>query len=215
MATDNTHSYGFRWVRSISGKPQPDVMRIPIASAYAPTAGGTAVGLHVGDPVQIASTGYGTICVGSEGTQSIIDGIIHSFEPVFDGSVMQPTNKFISGGGVYSTNYSRQSFMNVIKVVDQVFEIDCDDKTTFTTFATYLAAFGENADMVLVADTSNAADPKADPKLDISTHNTTSTLQWRILDVSRKVYQDYGGSNVSLQVTINKPQQAPYNTTGV
>lgn len=211
---NNNHSYGFRWVRSISGKPQPDVVRVPIASGLAPTAGGTGVGLHVGDPIQVLSTGYGTLAVGSEGTQTFIFGVIHSFEPVFDGSVMQPTNKFISGSGVYSTNFSRQSFMNVIPVVDQIFEIDCDENTTATTYAAYLAFFGENTDHVLVADTTNASDPKADPKLDISLHNTTA-LQWRILDVSRKVYQDYSGTNVSLQVTCNKVQQAPYQTTGV
>lgn len=212
---NNPHSYGLRWVRSLSGKPQPDMVRVPIASGYAPTVGGTGVGLHVGDPIQIASTGYGTICVGSEGTQSIIYGVIHSFDPIFDGSVMQPRNFFASGSGVYSTNYSRQSWMNVIPVVDQVFEVDCDENTTAILYATYLSYFGENADMILVADTTNAADPKADPKLDISSHNTTNTLQWRILDVSRKVYQDYSGTNVSLQVTCNKVQQAPYNTTGV
>lgn len=215
MATDNRHRYGFRWVGSFSGKDKPEPKRVPIASAYAPTAGGTNVGLHVGDPIQIASTGYGTICVGSEGTQSIIYGIIDGFEPVFDGSVMQPRNFFPNGGGVYSTNYSRQTFALVIPVVDQIFAIDVDDKTTFTTYATYLASWGENADMVLVADTSNAADPKADPKLDISSHNTTNTLQWRIIHEERNVYQDYGGSNVSLLVTCNKVQQAPYNTTGV
>lgn len=212
---NNTHSYGFRWVRSLAGKPQPDVVRVPIATAYAPTVGGVGVGLHVGDPIQIASTGYGTICVGSEGTQTHTYGIIHSFEPIWDGSVMQPSNKFISGSGAYSTNFSRQSWMNVIPVVDQVFEIDCDENTTATTYAAFLAFFGENADFILVADTTNAADPKADPKLDISSHNTTNTLQCRIKDVSRKVYQDYSGTNVSLEVVFNKVQQAPYNTTGV
>lgn len=213
MATDNIHRYGFRWVRSVSGKAAPDVVKVPIASAYAPTAGGTAVGLHVGDPIQIASTGYGTISVGSEGTQSKVFGIIHGFGPIYDGAVMQPRSFFPNAGGAYSTNYIYQSFMYVVPVEDQIFAVDCDDKTTFTTYATYLASFGENADMVLVADTSNAADPKADPKLDISTHNTTSTLQWRILDVNQKVYQDYGGSNVSLLVSCNVPQRT--NTTGV
>jgi hypothetical protein len=214
MATDNRHRYGFRWVGSFSGKSQPEVVRVPIASAYAPTAGGTAIGLHVGDPIQILGTGYGAICVGSEGTQSQIYGIIESFGPIWDGSAMSRSDHFTSGGGVYGTNFARQTFMNVIPVVDQKFAIDVDDKVTATTYAGYLAMYGGNTDMVLVADTTNAADPKADPKLDISLINTTA-LQWRIIELEQNVYQDYGGSNVSLVVTCNKVQQAPYQTTGV
>lgn len=211
---DNAHEYGFRWVRHEFGSDNPPIQRIRLASAYQPAAGGTNVDLHVGDPVQIASTGTATICVGDEGTQSQIYGICVGFSPEYDGTVMQPRNKHIGGSGAYSTNLERQNFVLVIPVVGQMFEIDMFDNTTATTEAAYYAFIGENADMKLTADTTNANDPKADPTLDIATHATTSTLQWRIWDISPRVNHDFTGKNVKLRVVCNKVQQAPFNTTG-
>lgn len=212
---DNTYEYGFRWVKGEYGQATPPIQRVRLATAYQPAAGGTNVDLHPGDPIQIASTGYGTICVGSEGTQSIIYGIYAGQGPEFDGTVMQPRNKHTGGGGAYGTNLERTTYIYVIPVAGQVFEIAADDSSTFTTEATYTAAIGENADFVLVADVTNANDPKATPKLDISTHNTTSTLQCRIIDLAPRVNTDFSGLNVNLRVTFNKVQQAPFNTTGV
>lgn len=211
---DNTREYGFRWIKGEYGQVNPPIQRVRLATAYQPAAGGTSVDLHPGDPMQILSTGYGGIAVGSEGTQSIIYGICAGFSPEFDGTVMQPRNKHIGGSGAYSTNLERQNFVYVIPVAGQVFEIDCDDATTATTEAAYLALIGENTDMVLTADTTNANDPKATPQLDISLHNTTA-LQWRIVDIAPRVNTDYSGNYVKLRVTCNKVQQAPFNTTGV
>lgn len=212
---DNTHEYGFRWVKGELGQVTPPIQRVRLASAYQPAAGGTNVDLHPGDPLQIASTGTGTICVGSEGTQSITYGIYVGQGPEFDGTVMQPRNKHIGGSGAYGTNLERQTYVYVIPVAGQIFEIDCDDSSTATTEAAYYALIGENADFVLVADTTNTNDPKADPKLDISTHATTSALQCRIVDIAPRVNTDFSGLNVRLRVVFNKVQQSPYNTTGV
>jgi hypothetical protein len=212
---DNTREYGFRWVKGEFGQVSPPIQRLRLASAYQPAAGGTSVDLHPGDPVQVLSTGVAGICVGSEGAQSIIYGICAGFSPEYDGSVMQPRNKHTGGSGAYSTNLERQNFVFVIPVVGQVFEIDADDASTATTEAAYYAFIGENADMVLTADTTNANDPKATPQLDISTHNTTNTLQWRIVDLAPRVNTDYSGNYVKLRVVCNKLQQVPSNTTGV
>ena len=211
---DNSREYGFRWVRGELGQTTMPVQRLRIASGYQPAAGGTNVDLHVGDPVQIAATGTATISIGSEGTQSLIYGICVGFGPRYDGAVMQPTNKY-TGGTTYSTLLERQSYVWVVPVAGQIFEIDCDDNVTATTEAGYYAFIGENTDMVLTADTTNASDPKATPQLDISLHNTTA-LQWRIVDIAPRVNQDFSGNYVKLRVQINgKVQQAPYNTTGV
>lgn len=212
---DNTHEYGFRWVHTENGAASPPLQRVRLATAYQPTANGTNVDLHPGDPIQILSTGYGSLCVGAEGTQSVIYGIAAGFSPEFDGTVMQPRNKHTGGSGAYGTNLERTNYVWVIPVVGQVFEIDCDDNTTATTEAAYLAFIGENADMRLPSDTTNTNDPKADPFLYITSHNTTSTLQCRIVDLAPRVNTDYSGKNVKLRVTFNKVQQAPYNTTGV
>jgi hypothetical protein len=212
---DNAREYGFRWVKGELGQDQPPVQKVRLASGYQPTAGGTNVDLHVGDPVQIASTGTATISIGSEGTQSLIYGICAGFSPEFDGTVMQPRNKHIGGSGVYSTNLERQNYILVIPVAGQIFEVDCDDAVTATTEAGYYAFIGENTDMILAADVTNANDPKATPQLDISLHNTTA-LQWRIVDIAPRVNTDFSGNYVKLRVSINgKVQQSPYNTTGV
>ena len=215
---DNTQYYGARWVRSESGQnEQPTPQRFRIASGYQPTAGGTNVDLHVGDPVTLLSTGYVQLMVGSEGTQTANWGVIVGFSPEFDGTVMQPRNKHVGGSGVYGTNFERQNYCYVVPAVGQVFEMDCDDASTATTYAQYLALIGENVDMVLAADTTNANDPKATPRIDISTHNpATATLQARIIDISPTIAnQDFSGNYVKLYVTFNKVQQAPYQTTGV
>lgn len=211
---DNAREYGFRWVKSSMGHVSPPVQKLRLASAYQPAAGGTSVDLHVGDPVQVLSTGTGGIAVGSEGTQSVIYGICAGFSPEYDGTVMQPRNKHIGGSGAYSTNLERQNYVIVIPVVGQIFEIDCDDASTATTEAAYYALIGENTDMILAADVTNANDPKATPQLDISLHNTTA-LQWRIEDLAPRVNTDYSGNYVKVRVSCNKPQQAPYFTTGV
>ena len=217
MATDNNIQYGVRWVRTVNGDSNsPALMRVRLATAYAPTVGGTGVNLHAGDVIQIASTGYGTISIGTEGTQSLMYGVIAGFSPEYDGSVMQPRDRHVSGQGAYSTNYERLNYVWVIPIPGNVFEMDCDDATTFTTEATYLAAIGENCDMVCAANTSNAGDPRITTRLDISTHAVTNTLQWRIEDISpTQENKDFAGNYVKLLVTGNKLQQSPYAILGV
>lgn len=213
---DNQHFYGFRWRRNMtqSGSGAPKPIRVRFASAFAPTANGNGVNLRVGDPVSLLSTGYAGVAVGSEGTQLGIYGILVGFGPRWDGAQMQFTDKYVSGT-TYGTILDRESVGWVIPVQDQVFEIDCDDKVTATTRAGYLAFVGENCDHRLPSDTTNSADPKVDPYLDISSHATTNTLQWRIVDLSDRIDVDYSGSNVPLLVTCNRVQMAPHNTTGI
>lgn len=212
---NNTYKYGFRWVGSFDGKSEPKPIPRPVASglAYTPN-GGSACDINVGDPVIQLNTGYVTIADGSEGSGGALKtyGIVMGFGRVFDGALMQPVNKLVNGGGVYGTNYERQTFVHVVPAANNIWEIDVDDNTTFTTYATYLAAIGENADHILVL----GSEPKVQPRLDISTHATTNTLQWRIVGISQtQENQDYSGTGVKLYVTPNLTQQAPYNSTGV
>jgi hypothetical protein len=203
--TDNAQKYGFRWVKSISGNSMPHPMRVRIAS-------GLAANLNVGDPISMLATGYGSLQVGSEGTQLANYGIIVGFEPVYDAAqgFKVPVTKFVSGAGVYGTNYDNQTIALVVPGHGSIWEIDCDDNSTFTTYATYFAAIGENADHVLTATTNI-------PRLDISTHNTTNTLLWRIVDVSQSADNaDFSGNYVKLLVTPNVVQLVPgASTTGI
>jgi hypothetical protein len=105
----------------------------------------------------------------------------------------------------------RFSYVMVMPFLGAVFEVDCDDATTFTTLAAYQDAIGENADISY----SGIVGVGAFPKLDISTNNTTNTLQMRILGISDTAEnQDYAGANVKVYVTANLTSEAPILTTG-
>lgn len=211
---DNSLPYGLKWVGSMPGASGPKPMRVRLASGYAPTVGGTAVNLRAGDPVIQLSTGYWGVAIGSEGTPSLLGGVICGFGPIFDGTVMAPNNKFVSGSGVYSSNFERMTYAWVIPMDGQIFEACADDKTTFTTEATYLAAIGENCDLVLAADTTNASDTKITSLIDISTH-AASAKQVRLLDFAPRPNEDYSGLYVKFKITVNNTQTAPTYTTGI
>lgn len=212
---DNQLPYGIRWVGSLQGTSGPKPQRVRLASGLDCEVGGTNVNIRPGDPVQQLASGYWGMAVGTEGTQSRIGGICAGFGPIFDGSAMSPTNRFVNASGVYGSNFERMSYMWVIPADGQVFEMCCNDKTTFTTEATYLAAIGANCDMILAADTTNPNDTKITSLINIGTNGTSSSLQWRLLDLSPRINEDYSGLYVQYKVTVNVTQTAPYYGTGL
>jgi hypothetical protein len=219
----NTALYGFRWVRALDGgSDDPPVMPYRIASAYNGTLGGTAIDINIGDPITQLNTGYHAVAAGSEGTQANIAAVVVGVGPYYDSNLGRMTinKKLPNQQGAYSTNYERETFVYGIPVEGQVFEIDCDDtSSSYDTYAEYLAFVGENADHILLT----GSEPKANPKLDISTHNTTYSLQWRIVDIAKRIDQDYASAGVKLYVTCNRVQGKIYaydqaagaGTTGV
>jgi hypothetical protein len=97
----------------------------------------------------------------------------------------------------------RRSILDVIPAAGNYFEIDCDDASTATTYAAYLAFIGEAADHTFDVGTVERAG-YANPKLDISTH-LNSAGQWKIVGVSRTMNnRDFTGLNVKLIVEINE-----------
>lgn len=198
----NTTNYGFRWVRSLSGAMTPPApVRMRLASGLVTTVGGAGTfDLNVGDPVTQLATGYASVAIGSEGTHDLIFGVICGFGYIYNGTRMAPTPYFPSGGGVYGTNYERMSWVYVIPVKDQVFEVDADEGSSISTYANWIGAVGENADHVLTGATSGAVTPL----LDISTHNTTAALGWRILDISNeRIDNDPTLTRTKVQVVCN------------
>jgi hypothetical protein len=196
----NIQRGGFRWRASKldpAGVSVP-LMILPVASAY-----GTV--LYRGDPVKLASTG--TIQAAAPGDS--IYGVFDGAEQYYDGVQIR------KGGSLpvstYGSNLTRQSKARVILARDQVFEIDADDASTFTTQATYQAAVGENAEWATgthVGDQSGAL-------LDISTHATTNTLSVRIIDIPNQEGQDFASIGVKLHVEFNLIQDATASATGV
>jgi hypothetical protein len=164
------------------------------------------VDLNVGDPVKLVSDG--TVALAAAGDS--IYGVITGVAPYYDGTTMVFNNK-LPGGTTYGSVLERTSYVYVLPVAGLVFEVDCDENTTATTQAAYTAFIEENCDLSLNAD---ATTKQARPLLDISTHVTT-TAQWRIYDLSRRIDQDFSGTRVKLLVVCNEVQQAPYVTTGV
>jgi hypothetical protein len=127
---------------------------------------------------------------------------------------MDPSPNYPTGGITYSTNLERMSYVYVAPAFGSVWSIDVDDNTTAATEAAYLAFIGQNADHILVADTTNANRPKADPQLHITGHATTNTLHWRIIDYSQSVGMDFSGKFVSLHVEVNITGEGPFTPLG-
>jgi hypothetical protein len=213
---DNLKFPGFRWSQSANGgKAMPAPMRYPVATAYQGTInGGSNIDINIGDPVKLLSTGYVAHSGGSEssgGNADNVFGIVVGIAPYWNGSVMTPSNVLPGGQGSYGTNFDRQSFVYVIPASAGTFEIDCDDSSTATTYAAYLALVGENTDHVL----TTGSEPKTNCMLDISLHGT-STAQWRIVQISTTAAnQDFSGKFVKLWVQANEGQQSIYTATGV
>ena len=193
--------YGFRYA-GMQGGVTPKPVACRVASAYQASKGGN-VHLHVGDPVVRISDG--TVTIGAVGNTTIY-GVVVSINPFFDSTInaLNWANDYLPGGTTYAAQQN-ESIVMVQPVVPNVpWRCVVDDITTATTYAAYVAFIGENVDFAYNRITSPGT--FANPKLDISTHATTNTLQWRIQDVPRIPGIDYAASNVELIVTCNNPQ---------
>jgi len=208
MADNQRSAGGFRWRSALQGNGRPRTFKKRVASAYQASVnpGSVSCDLFPGDPVKLVNDGTIALAAAGDSIWGVIAGIVQWW----DGYVLQFTDR-IPGGTTYGTVLERASIVEVYPVAGQIFEIDCDDAVTATTEAGYTAYIGENCDHVFAPV---AADRKANPLLDISTHVAT-TAQWRIEDLSRQVNADYSGAYVKLLVSANEVQQPPYVTAGV
>lgn len=203
----NRIQYGFRWVRSMHGSNMPSLKLARFASGYQPAVNGvadTALALRAGDPIRLLSTGYFELADGNEGAAGgeTVDGIISHIEQYYDGSKLWP-------GGLgrlpYNTTYTgrdRETRVWYYPTAGNLFEVDCDDAATATTYAAYLAFIGERCDHRLKS--LSETDGKAWPRLDISTHGS-GAAQWKIEQISNSMNnQDFAGANVKLIVSIDE-----------
>lgn len=211
MATDSTHLYGFRPYKGHESYPNA-MQRVRVASGYSPTVNANNVNISVGDPVKKVSDGTVALCAAGDAVYGVVVGIDRYYDTNlgrFNFAKQLPFNT------VYGSNLERQSFIFIYPAQNAIFEVDVNDNTTATTESAYNAFIGENCDQINVGNTSISA---VDPQLNISTHATTNTLVWRIVDVSpimRRPGLDFAGKYVKLLVTANVVQDAPYQTTGV
>lgn len=200
----NKTQYGFKFLRTRQGVPNPPILPISLASGYSPTVGGTNVGVGIGDVLKKVSDGTVAIC----GVGDAVDYVCVGVKQYYDGSVIT-TGPYIPFNTVYSTNYQRESTLLVVPAKDCLFEAYTDDTAaSYDTYAEFRAFIGENVDINAVAVNSRAA-----PLLDISGHATTNTLVWRIVEIPRPEDPiDFTAAYVPLIVTPNLTNDG---TTGV
>lgn len=200
---DNPKRAGFRWIGNIQSPTaiEPPIEIHPIADDY-----GTA--LYIGDVVKIVSTGY--LEAASAGDSAY--GIFAGMDQIYDSSLgAVKKSATYTASTSYDTNFSRQSLARVIPVRGQKFVALCDDKTTATTEAGYLAFRQENVEWVA----GTATGDYSGTLLDISGHNTTNTLSVRIRNLHNKNLVDFSGLYVPLEVEFNLIQSvASGSTTG-
>jgi hypothetical protein len=201
---DNRVSYGFRW--SV-GNPHPMPVPLEMLVASGQTFD-TTYDLNVGDPVQMESTGMMDISEAGDPIWGIVVGIA----PYWDGEVMKPDIKLPSGV-TYGTLLERQTKIHVVPAHWGLWDIDVDDNSTADSLADYQALIGENCDHTTAHKI--AATKKLNPRLDISTHGT-STAQWRIVRVSPTLdNRDFSGLYVKLTVQVVESQFPMFTATGV
>ncbi len=207
---DNNHQRGFRPFMGIGGVLPPRPIKMAVASAYQGQNGGAqSIDLCIGDPVKRVSDG--TVAHAAAG-DVVIMGVVVGICPFWSASLGAMTfGDRLPGGTTYTTLLDRQSFVMVQPVNDMIFEVDCDDAVTATTFLTYQALIGENCDHAYTV----GSEPISDCNLDISDHKT-ATAQWRIVDISPTMNnRDFSGAFVKLLVTCNESTFPPFSTSGI
>lgn len=220
---DNINVSGFGWVRGKSHSGcTPPIMNVPIASGYAPavdpgTANYAVGGLYPGDPISRLSTGYGQLCPGVEDAAAtgVVSGIMASVaESGYWNGTEMTFGTFLPSGITYGSNESRRTYIKVIPVDGQLFEIAIVNDGVASK-ADLLALLNENADHNLTLFATGAAGPKALPKLDFVATPTT-TAQWRVVDFSENVeLRDYSGLYPKCIVEANEALGPRYDDDGV
>jgi hypothetical protein len=143
-----------------------------------------------------------------------VSGIILGFEPYWNGSAMQPTTP-LPGGTTAGGLFERKSAALVVPANSGVWEADLVPAAPGGTESNMNAFIGENIDHAIVADISNASQPKANPKL-FGAH-TSATAQWRFVGVSTSIAnQDFTGNYVKFLVRVNESSEtAAMSAVGV
>jgi hypothetical protein len=204
---DNPAKYGFRLARFRSGYSMSSCEEAFCISG-ATFAGGaaTAAALRPGDPIVRLNSGAVNVAPGTDGTPGdvlgIVIGIKQYLDPSFSNAVTARGNALPSSIA-YGSNLELQSKVLYIPAEAAVWRITVNDATTATTLAAYQAFIGENCSHI---HTALSGETKLAPKLNISTHAATATLDWRIVGIPDVSMQDFTGLNVDLEVTCNRPQ---------
>jgi hypothetical protein len=201
---DNTHLYGFRWHSAKIGGSMPKPVELYYATGQNDVDDGTnAIQISAGDPLKLMNTGGVKVALSNEDVSFVAVG----FAPVYNvtSGVIEPSNR-VPNATAWGTNEDRRVKIYGVPVRGQIFECDCNDATSYTTFATYMATINANCTWVVPG---TGTPRKADPMVDISEVNTTAALGLRIVGISGTAYnRDFSGNYVKLLVEFNEINDA-------
>lgn len=216
----NTHRYGIRFVRSISGSDTPQIFTYPIATAYAPVTifgAGTSVNLNIGDPVRLFEDGtFGLVQAGQDVSGANTDsddyafGVIVGFPRVIVGGYPRP-GAFYTSGTAYTGGIGSDSapLVSVIPAEGNIFEIDCAAAPSPATLSGAMTYVGMTATLTYTVLTTGNGQPKANPLLDLSTAVAGGALQGQfvITGLGKAAYTaDFTAANVPFQVMWSAKQ---------
>ncbi len=203
---DNRHIYGIRFFSTQSGSGRPACVEGLVASAYQGNVGGgnTNVGISIGDPVDLLSTGFMELSNDTAARDTMFGVVMSIANAKVDANNKARPASYLPGATSYTLEETTSKLI-VAPFSSHYWQMDCDDAVTATTLAAYRAFVGENVDFVYSPDTTNSDRPRANPLLDISTHATTAALNFRIVGVSKtRENFDFSGLNVKLLVQLNQ-----------
>lgn len=210
----NTHRYGIRFQRSISGNDTPQIFTYPIASGYAPVTvvgAGTACNLNIGDPVRLLEDGtVALVQAGQDVSGANADsddyafGIITGFPRVIVGGAPRP-GSFYASGTTYSGGIGSDlaPLVSIIPVEGNIFEIDAAAAPSPATKAGAMTLVGMTATLTYSVLSSGMGQPKANPLLDLSTAAAggANQLQFQIVGLGKLGdVMDFTAANVTFQV---------------
>lgn len=199
MAYGTNKSFGLKPVRYMSGAPYTGALSVyPIANAY-------ATSIYTGDPVVVLSDGTIGIGVAGSSIRGVFMGVKYTDangNPVF--SKYWPASTSTQSGSVTQAL--------VIDDPNILFTIQEDNGAGAAGTALALADRGQNANFAVQA--GSTATGLSGTTLDNTSHNTTSTLNLKIIDLDPNVGNAVG-SFANWLVTINVTDLKSVGTAGV
>jgi hypothetical protein len=191
---------GLRYWGSVWGGPSnaaPLIVKREVASGY-------STALFTGDPLIQVSDGTVAQAIGTEGSPSattygVAVGYSYVINGVRESRPTVPASTTFSPTAVGSVNATHAFVIPL--AIGMIFEADADDGSTITTTAGGISLIGENVDLIVAA--GDATTGVSGVLIDISTHNTTNTLNWRILNIVERADNDMTATRAKYLITPN------------
>lgn len=191
---------GFLPMKHVTGAPYNGQSNIYATAA----ADGTA--LFVGDPVKLAADGDAngvqivTKATAGAAVLGVVVGVINTkFDPV--------TGRMSGGSVSLDTPVYRPAstaqYVLVCDAPDVIYEVEAATGSN-AAYSFAVADVGQNADLTTVAGSTTTGTSAA--ALDMSTKNTTPTLQWKIMGVVLRPDNEVTGNYTKVLVKINNAQ---------